>query len=92
MDAPIHLSFISGAIAAGYIVAAAFFLRFWARSRDGLFLAFAGAFALMAINQSLPVVLGIPREEQSGIYLLRLAAFILIIGAVLRKNLGSTKD
>lgn len=82
-----HLSFFGGAIAAGYFVAAAFFLRFWARTRDGLFLAFAGAFGLMAANQSLPILLGIPREEQSGVYLLRLAAFVLIILAVLRKNL-----
>lgn len=84
-----HLSFFGGAIAAGYAVAAGFFMRFWGRTRYGLFLAFAGAFALMAANQSLPVLLGIPREEQSGVYLLRLAAFVLIILAILRKNLGS---
>lgn len=82
-----HLSFIAGGIAAGYLVAAAFFLRFWVRTRDGLFLAFAGAFGLMAVNQSLTMLLGIPREEQSGLYLLRLVAFVLIILAVLRKNL-----
>ena len=87
-----HLSFFGGVIAAGYAVAAGFFLRFWVRTRDGLFLAFAGAFGLMAANQSLPVLLGIPREEQSGVYLLRLAAFVLIILAILRKNLGSKAD
>jgi len=86
------LVFISGGIAVGYLVAAAFFLRFWFRTRDPLFVAFAGAFALMAINQAIPVIFGIPREEQGGVYLLRFAAFLLIIAAVLRKNLSRHKD
>lgn len=85
---PVLIAFVSGAIALGYLVAGAFFLRFWARTRDALFLAFAGAFWLMALNQALPVLLDIASEDQGGVYLLRLAAFILIIAAVLGKNLG----
>ncbi|HYF23318.1 MAG TPA: DUF5985 family protein [Caulobacteraceae bacterium] len=81
-------SFVGGLIAMGYAVAGVFFLRFWSRTRDGLFLAFAVAFWLMALNQALVVILNIPREEQSWIYLLRLAAFVLIIFAILKKNLG----
>jgi hypothetical protein len=83
------LAFASGLLTAGYTVAGLFFFSFWRRTRDSLFLAFGVAFWLMAVNQALPVLLGIPREEQGGIYLLRLAAFILIIIAVLRKNLPS---
>jgi len=85
---PVLIAFVSGAIAMGYVVAGAFFLRFWARTRDALFLAFAGAFWLMALNQALPVLLDIASEDQGGVYLLRLGAFILIIVAVLGKNLG----
>jgi len=81
-------SLISGALAAGYLIAGLFFLRFWNRTRDRLFLAFAAAFALMALNNALPVVLGVPQEERGGIYLIRLAAFVLIIVAVLAKNFG----
>jgi hypothetical protein len=92
MDPSTFLTFTSGAIAMGYLVAGAFFLRFWARSRDGLFAAFAAAFWLMALNQSLPVLLAVPSEDQGGIYLLRLAAFGLIIAAVLRKNMGGRAD
>jgi hypothetical protein len=88
MDLATLINFTSGAIAMGYVVAGAFFLRFWARTRDGLFAAFAAAFWLMALNQALPVLLAVPSEDQGGIYLLRLAAFALIIVAVLRKNLG----
>jgi hypothetical protein len=82
-----QLGFLAGLIAMGHLVASLFFLRFWARTRDWLFLAFAAAFALMSLNQTLVVLLDVPREEQSAFYLLRLAAFLLIIGAILAKNL-----
>jgi zinc transporter ZupT len=78
----------AGAIAMGYAIAAVFFLRFWTTTRDRLFLAFAGAFLLMSLNQGLPALLEIPREEQSGFYLLRLGAFLLLIVAIVAKNLG----
>ena len=78
---------VAGGLAVGFLVLAAFFLRFWGRTRERLFLAFSAAFALMALNQSLPVILNIPQEERGGIYLIRLAAFLLIIVAVVGKNL-----
>ena len=80
--------FVSGLITMGFIVAGLFFLRFWTRTRDGLFGAFALAFWLLAANQGIVAFLAIPREEQSWIYLLRLAAFCLIIAAILYKNIG----
>jgi hypothetical protein len=79
--------FVSGAITMGYLVAGLFFLRFWVRTRDTLFAVFSCAFALLALNQALLVFSGVPREEQSWIYLLRLAAFTLIILAIVQKNL-----
>jgi len=81
-------AFMGGAVSAGYLVAALFFLRFWRRTRDGLFAAFAAAFVLLAANQAAPILFGIPDEALGGVYLLRLAAFLMIILAVLRKNLG----
>lgn len=81
-------SFISGAIAMGFAVCAIFFLRFWARTRDGLFFAFALSFLLLALCQALTTVLGLPLEERSWIYLLKLAAFTLLAGAILAKNMG----
>ncbi|MBS0503757.1 MAG: hypothetical protein JSS55_08135 [Proteobacteria bacterium] len=78
--------FFSGAITFGFLVAGLFFLRFWRKTRDGLFLAFAAAFVLLGINQALLVFSGIPVEERSPLYLLRLTAFLLIIVAIIRKN------
>jgi hypothetical protein len=79
--------FINGAICAGFVIAAAFFLSFWRRTRDGLFLAFSAAFLLMGLAQPLPTLLGLPSEQQAPIYLVRLVAFGLIICAILGKNM-----
>lgn len=78
---------VAGALAMGFLIAGLFFLKFWRRTRDGLFLAFSAAFGLMAVGNALPVLLNTPHEERGGIYLFRLAAFVLIIVAVLAKNL-----
>jgi hypothetical protein len=78
--------FLSGAIALGFIVSALFFLRFWKRTRDGLFLAFATAFALLGMGQAVQALANIPQEERSYIFLLRLVAFTLILIAIVRKN------
>lgn len=82
-------AFLSGAITFGFLVAALFFARFWRRTDDGLFLAFAAAFALLGLNQALLTLSGVPVEERSPLYLLRLAAFLLIIVAIVRKNARS---
>jgi Family of unknown function (DUF5985) len=80
--------FLSGMVTAGFLLAGLFFARFWSRSRDPLFAAFSAAFWLLALNQGLLVVSGIPREELSWTYLLRLAAYSLIAVAVIAKNAG----
>jgi hypothetical protein len=83
--------YVSGAITMGQLIAGLFFLRFWTRTRDGLFLAFAAAFWLLAMNQGIIALAGIPREEQSWVYVLRLAAFLLIILAIVSKNISRAR-
>lgn len=83
--------FFAGAIAAGFTVASVFFVRFWRRTGDGLFAAFALAFGLLALNHALIGLLDIPREEQSPIFALRLAAFVILIVAILLKNRGGRR-
>ena len=75
-----------GAIIMGYAVAAVFFLKFWRRTADSLFLAFAAAFLLMAATPLLTILLEVPREEQSPFSLLRLLAFLIIIVAIIGKS------
>ena len=78
--------FLSGAVVAGFLLAGLFFLRFWKRTRDGLFLAFAAAFFLLGLGQSLLALANVPDEERSWLYLVRLLAFALILAAIIRKN------
>ena len=83
--------FLSGAVAFGFLTCGLFFFRFWRRTRDTLFLAFALAFVLMGLGQSILALTNIPTEERGSIYLLRLAAFAVIIFAIVRKNRESRR-
>jgi len=78
--------FLSGAVTMGFIVAGLFFLRFWKRTGERLFIAFALAFWLLGLGQALLTLTDIPVEERSWLYLLRLAAFSLILVSVWSKN------
>lgn len=81
--------FLSGFVSCGFVVTGLFFLRFWRRSADSLFLWFAIAFWLLGAGQTILTLSGIPMEERSSIYLIRLAAFLVILFAVVRKNRAS---
>jgi hypothetical protein len=80
------IDFLSGAVTTGFVVAGLFFLRFWKRTGDGLFIAFAFAFWLLGLGQALLSFTDIPVEERSWLYLLRLAAFLLILVSIWWKN------
>ena len=84
--------YVAGVLTMGYITAGLFFFRFWRRTSDRLFLSFGAAFWLMALNQAIVTLGGIPREELSWVYLLRLAAFCLIIIAIVLKNMEATRN
>lgn len=78
--------FLSGSVAMGFAVCGLFFFRLWRRTRDELFLAFALAFLLLGVGQTVLALANIATEERGSIYLVRLAAFLLILTAVYRKN------
>ena len=77
---------ISGAMLMCCWVAGLFFMRFWSKTGDRLFAAFAFAFGLMGIER---LMLGLylkPNEAHISIYLIRLSAFLLLIYAIVDKN------
>jgi membrane-associated PAP2 superfamily phosphatase len=78
--------FLSGSVSFGFFVCALFFARYWHRTRDELFLAFGLAFGLLGIGQTILALGNIPTEERGAVYLIRLAAFVLILFAIYRKN------
>lgn len=81
------IDFLSGTVALAYLVVGVFFLRFWRDTRDRLFLQFAVAFGLFATNQFLATLLGATDERTGYTYVLRVLGFIVIIFAIVDKNL-----
>jgi hypothetical protein len=77
---------VSGAIVMGYAVAGLFFLRFWRETRDRLFLIFASAFWILALQRLTLAFVRHMAEDYTGLYLVRLFAFLLILGAIVDKN------
>ena len=82
------IEFLSGAVTLGFVIAAVFFLRFWRRTRDRFFAAFAVAFVLLALNQALAQWLGAADERVMYTYLLRVLGFVIILFAIIDKNTG----
>jgi hypothetical protein len=78
--------FLSGTVTFGFFLAALFFLRFWRRTRDTLFLAFSLAFGLLSLAQGIIAMTNVYFEDSSAAYLIRLTAFAVIIVAIGRKN------
>lgn len=77
---------LSGILIAFEAVIALFFLRFWSQSRDRLFLMFAAAFALLAMQRLAIALTAEILEHQAPLYLMRLTAFLIIIVAIVDKN------
>jgi uncharacterized membrane protein HdeD (DUF308 family) len=80
--------FLLGVIATSSLTAGIFFLKFWRQTRDSLFLAFALAFVVEGLNRCALLFLEKPNEGSPYIYIVRLLAFLLILGAILHKNYG----
>ena len=77
---------LTGAIAAGWLVAALFFFRFWRQTRDRFFLWFALSFLLEAGNRvALGLVVGVA-EDSPYLYGVRVIAYGLILLAIWQKN------
>ena len=81
------IAFLAGAVAVAYALAGIYFLRFWRRTGDPLFRSFAAAFGLLMANQVIVTVLGDADERTGYAYILRVVGFVLILFAIIRKNL-----
>jgi hypothetical protein len=79
------IAFMLGLIVAACAVAGLFFLRFWRKSRDRIFALFCAAFWLLAVNWA--ALSFAQRDEiRTGLYVVRLVAFLVILLAVADKN------
>jgi hypothetical protein len=78
--------FLLGAMALASWVAALFFLRFWRDTGDRLFALFAASFFLLGITRIGLAWLHELNEQQTYFYWVRLAAFVVILIAIIDKN------
>ncbi|MDN4053924.1 DUF5985 family protein [Massilia sp. YIM B02763] len=82
---------ITGAIAMASLVIALFFLRFWRSTRDRLFLWFALSFGIEGVHRVVTALTFDEHEDSPWHYLIRAAAYGLIIWAILEKNLPARR-
>ena len=77
---------VLGAAAFASAAVALFFLRFYRDARDPLFLYFAAAFLVEAVNRVLFALSPHPNEGSPTLYLMRAFAYSLILAGILNKN------
>lgn len=70
----------------GCVAVAIVFLRHWRRSLDRLFIAFAAAFGILAIDYAVLAVTRVGAEWRPYVFGVRLVAFGLILFGVIEKN------
>jgi hypothetical protein len=84
------ITFLSGANTFGFLIAGLLLLRAWRKTRDFLFLSFSSAFVLLAFNQAAMAIGTLTDAEQVWVFVLRLLAFLLLILAIVAKNVEHT--
>jgi hypothetical protein len=85
-------NFIAGATMMGSLVIGLFFLKFWKRSRDRLFLLFGIAFWILAINRMALALIARDDEVRTLLYVVRLAAFVLMLVGIIDKNRSARRE
>jgi hypothetical protein len=78
--------FLWGALTMACAVASLLFARFYVRTRERLFIWFATAFAVLGINWLGLGLSPTASEAHNAVYLIRLLAFLVIIGALVDQN------
>lgn len=76
----------SGAIILGYLIIGLFFLRFWRSTCERLFLWFAVAFVILALERVMLLTHPFEWVHDPLFYCTRLTAFLLIAWAIWDKN------
>lgn len=83
--------FLLGVIATCSVLAGVFFLKYWRRTRDSLFLAFGIAFLVEGVNRAVILDLPEPNQGHAYTYVVRLLASLIILGGILNKNRRSAR-
>jgi Fe2+ transport system protein B len=79
-------AFLWGALSMACVVAALIFARFYRLSRERLFVYFAAGFAMFGVHWTVLGAFDPANEKLPYVYLLRLAAFALILAGIVDRN------
>jgi hypothetical protein len=83
---------ISGALVMGYLVASIFFLKFYRSTKDRLFAFFAAAFGILSCQRVALALTTKTVEDTVLIYVIRLIAFLIILFAIIDKNMQAKRS
>jgi hypothetical protein len=78
--------FISGGVFVSCLAVALIFSRLHRKTHDRLFVFFAIAFSILAVERVLLVLITASTEYAPYVYLVRLLAYLFIIVAIIDKN------
>jgi uncharacterized membrane protein HdeD (DUF308 family) len=79
-----------GAISMASLIAGLFFLRFWKDTGDRFFLFFAVSFLIEGVNRAALGLTTDPNEGRPFFYFVRFLSFLLILIAIIQKNITKT--
>ena len=80
-----------GAIAMASLIAGLFFLRFWKRTGDRLFVFFAVSFLIEGVNRLALGLVDDHNEARPFFYFVRFLSFVLILIGIAHKNLSKRR-
>ena len=80
------IEMLAGALLLSYLLAGMYFVQFWRRTGDRLFVHFAVAFWLFVLNQLVTAIPSLADDTAGYEYLLRVLGFLVIIAGIIDKN------
>lgn len=80
--------FLLGIIVTASLVAGGYFLKFWRKTGDLLFLGFAAAFIIEGLNRTSFLFVDSSTGDNPVIYSIRLLSYLLILASIAYKNRG----
>lgn len=87
MNREVLINFLMGIYTANCAAVSLFFLVFWRRSRERLFVYFSLCFMLLAVERVVLLASDTTDELRYSIYLIRFVGFMLLIYGIIEKNL-----
>jgi hypothetical protein len=84
--------FLLGVVVSSSLMAAAFFCKFWVKTKDSLFFGFGAAFFIEGCNRVAFLFVDSTAESNVWIFAVRLLSYLIILGTIAHKNRRRTTN